>query len=96
MEKPAEILKNNDVVNVSKEIANAIGSTTTFKVEEYFLTKLFQSVSQPGKDVLLQGVESEILRCDGKGWRKGKFNISVTFIPDEPQSPLDDLRQQNL
>ncbi|MFW6296407.1 MAG: KGK domain-containing protein, partial [Halothece sp.] len=38
---------------------------------------------------------------NGKGWQKGKFRIRVAleFIPDEPEnnqpeSPLDDIRQQ--
>jgi KGK domain len=52
------------------------------------------------------GVETEILRLNSKGWQKGKVRIKVTleFCPDEPEieetseiiepkSPLDDLRR---
>lgn len=46
-----------------------------------------------------EGEECEILRAGSKGWQKGKVKINVTleFIPDEPEqtnSPLDDIRQQ--
>lgn len=45
-----------------------------------------------------QGEECEILRSGSKGWQKGKIKINVTlnFIPDEPEdkSPLDDVRQK--
>ena len=45
-----------------------------------------------------QGEKCEILRAGSKGWQKGKIKINVTleFIPDEPEettSPLDDIRQ---
>lgn len=40
----------------------------------------------------------EILKAGSQGWQKGKLQINVTleFIPDEPESeasPLDDIRQ---
>ena len=46
-----------------------------------------------------QGEECEILKAGSNGWQKGrlKINISLEFIPDEPEeikSPLDDVRQQ--
>jgi hypothetical protein len=54
-----------------------------------------------------QGVPCEVLRLDAKGWRKGKVRLAIEFLPDEPEveeipatneieqpeSPLDDLRQ---
>ena len=46
------------------------------------------------------GQECEILRAGSNGWQKGKIKVNVTleFIPDEPEvdkSPLDDLRQDS-
>lgn len=45
-----------------------------------------------------RGEECEILRAGSKGWQKGKIKINVTleFIPDEPEktSPLDDVRKE--
>ena len=47
-----------------------------------------------------QGEECEILRAGSTGWQKGKLKINVTleFIPDEPEdkSPLDDVRQAGM
>ena len=45
-----------------------------------------------------KGEECEILQAGSKGWQKGKMKINITleFIPDEPEekSPLDDVRQE--
>ena len=46
------------------------------------------------------GEKCEILKADALGWQTGKLklkiNLSLEFIPDEPQaeSPLDDVRQE--
>ncbi|GAX42528.1 hypothetical protein NIES4075_35290 [Tolypothrix sp. NIES-4075] len=44
---------------------------------------------------LNEGVDCEILKPGGY-WKRGKLRVRVTleFCPDEPESPLDDLRQQ--
>ncbi|MBE9202568.1 hypothetical protein IQ218_02660 [Synechocystis salina LEGE 06099] len=48
-----------------------------------------------------KGAECRILKAGASGWKKGrvKINVSVEFIPDEPetnkyQSPLDEIRQE--
>ena len=50
---------------------------------------------------LREGEECEILRAGSQGWEKGKIklkmNITLEFIPDEPEenkSPLDDVRKE--
>lgn len=47
------------------------------------------------------GEPCEILKAGASGWQKGtlklKINLSLEFIPDEPEietSPLDDVRQE--
>jgi len=49
--------------------------------------------------LLTEGIDSEILKIASSGWQKGKLkiNVSVEFIPDQPeipeyQSPLDEIR----
>jgi hypothetical protein len=49
--------------------------------------------------LLTEGTDSEILKITSNGWQKGKLkiNVSIEFIPDEPeiseyQSPLDEIR----
>ena len=57
-------------------------------------------------NVLLSGVNCDLLQLDGKGWQKGKLKICFEFIPEEPElvstqdkpvathsSPLDEIRQ---
>ncbi|MGL4758468.1 MAG: KGK domain-containing protein [Patescibacteria group bacterium] len=46
-----------------------------------------------------EGGKCEILRAGSQGWQQGKIkiNVSLEFIPDEPdaiESPLDDVRQE--
>ena len=50
---------------------------------------------------LKDGEECEILRAGSSGWQKGKIklkiNVTLEFIPNEPEaieSPLDDVRQE--
>ena len=70
------------------------------------------SILDPNKNnlkinnVLLSGVNCDLLQLDGKGWQKGKLKICFEFIPEEPElvstqdkpvathsSPLDEIRQ---
>ncbi|WP_373547425.1 KGK domain-containing protein [Chamaesiphon sp.] len=67
------------------------------------------SILDPNKNnlkinnVLLSGVNCDLLQLDGKGWQKGKLKICFEFIPelvstqDKPvvahSSPLDEIRQ---
>lgn len=46
-----------------------------------------------------KGVDCEILKVGGDAWQKGKLkiNVSIEFIPDEPEtspSELDSVRQE--
>jgi KGK domain len=63
------------------------------------------SILDPNKNnlkvnnVLLSGVNCDLLQLDGKGWQKGKLKICFEFIPEENNSiethtsPLDQIRQ---
>jgi hypothetical protein len=41
------------------------------------------------------GINCELLQLGSQQWKKGKLRVNVTveFIPDEVESPLDDVRQ---
>ena len=47
------------------------------------------------KKWITKGIHSEVLQLGNHQWKKGKLRINVTveFIPDEVESPLDDVRQ---
>ncbi len=40
-----------------------------------------------------EGIECHVLQ-QFKGWTKGRARITVEFIPDKEDSPLDDLRKK--
>ena len=43
-----------------------------------------------------EGVDCKMLKAGTNGWQKGKLKIkiSVEFIPDEPESSVDELRRE--
>ncbi|NJL83257.1 MAG: hypothetical protein HC890_10425 [Chloroflexaceae bacterium] len=47
------------------------------------------------KEWIQEGKACEFLQLGGKLWKKGrvKIRITVEFYPQEPESPLDDVRQ---
>lgn len=88
-----QILNENDVVSVS-ETDKTLIKHKTFRPNE-FLTVLFTQLfaNELGKKWCFDGVECEIL-SPSKLWRKGKIKISLEFIPDEYESPLDEIRRE--
>lgn len=48
------------------------------------------------KQWLYEGKNCEVLHLGATSWKKGKLRIKLTveFAPDEPESILDDIRQQ--
>jgi KGK domain len=89
MEGQKEGLDIDDVVSL-KDTESLLGMPNpTFKIKEFckFLTS---KINQKTK--WEEGVEAEVLAA-GKGWRKGKVKLTMQFIPDEPESPLDEIRK---
>jgi hypothetical protein len=41
-----------------------------------------------------EGTEVEILR-PGQTWQRGKLRLRLEFVPDQPESSLDDIRELN-
>lgn len=87
-------LNKDDVLSVDKSNGWVVMSDTTFKVDA-FISQMKSSVqgsSQTLKNELFeQGISCEMLR-PGANWQKGKVKIRLEFCPDEPVSPLDDIR----
>ncbi|MBD1840690.1 hypothetical protein H6F78_19395 [Coleofasciculus sp. FACHB-64] len=40
-----------------------------------------------------EGINCKVLR-PGANWKQGKVRVTLEFCPDEPESPLEDIRQQ--
>ena len=90
-----QLLNDNDVISIkennNEDTDNSLITHNTFKVDE-FLTAIFDQIGYHlGKKWFFEGVKCKIL-SPGKTWRKGTIKISLEFIPDEPESPLDEIR----
>jgi len=86
-----QLLNNTDVISV--EDANKVLIThKTFKVNEFLKAIVDNYLGKDlGKKWCFEGVNCEVL-SPGNIWRKGKIKISLEFIADEPESPLDEIR----
>jgi hypothetical protein len=95
MNKPVK-LDFFDVVSVPK--AKSLMNASTFKVMEvasYLAKQLYSNEnSQPYQEWSNTGVECEVLKMDGNGWKKGKVRISLEFIPDEEEE--EEILEANL
>jgi hypothetical protein len=89
-------LDKNDVLSVdTKEYGWVVLQDQTFKAGD-LITALNHYLPGAGRatEMLLgKGLACEVLK-PGFNWRKGKVKLSLEFCPDEPKSPLDDLRQR--
>lgn len=94
MNRP-QILDSEDVISVAdSDKIVAIINHKTFTVQELlgaFFSKWLNN--DVGKKWLFEGTECQYL-APGKLWKKGKIKISLEFIPDEAESPLDEIRRE--
>ncbi|HBE18503.1 MAG TPA: KGK family protein [Cyanobacteria bacterium UBA11149] len=116
-------LQQNEIVSLDEHSIPILLPHPTFKVSELLkaiITKIINTDNictnaanskrrhhQEIHEWWDEGIDCEVLTCDGKGWQKGKVRLALEFIPDEPEveeisvsnqlflpeSPLDDLRQ---
>ncbi|WP_206815910.1 KGK domain-containing protein [Chroococcus sp. FPU101] len=87
------LLKSDEVISLNDFKDRAILSHKTFKAEEFIYGLLEKMDHDAEKRIKWRdGVECEILSPNA-GWKKGKIRVTLEFIPDEPESILDDIRQ---
>lgn len=87
------LLKSDEVISLNEWKNRVILSHKTFKAEEFICGLLEKMDSDAEKRMKWRdGVECEIL-SPNTGWKKGKIRVTLEFIPDEPESILDDIRQ---
>jgi hypothetical protein len=88
-----ELLNDQDVISVDDKEKIVINHKT-FTVKEFldlFFADYFSD--DTAKKWFFDGVDCELL-APGKNWRKGKIKITLEFIPDEVESPLDEIRRE--
>ena len=88
-------LDKNDVLSIDQPQQGwVVIQYRTFKAGD-FIAEINRYLQGQGnaKDMLFgEGLECEVLR-PGSNWQKGKVRLCLEFCPDQPESPLDDLRQ---
>lgn len=86
----------NSVLDVRFGGSKSLFSSSPFIVSN-LLSKVRASfrmdVTQDEREALFEKGVNCLLLKPGADWQKGKLKISVEFIPDEVDSPLDDIRQ---
>ena len=92
MENQKITLNGDEVLTVSDD-DNILMNHYTYKAEE-LLNAIGNSVNRNKKEKwCIEGVPCEVL-APNQSWQKGKVKISLEFIPDEIESPLDELRKE--
>jgi hypothetical protein len=92
-----ELFEDHQLVK-AKDIKYALNDSFGEPIQKRLVEHLnYRGIKTKGKQSvwLQEGVDCRILRAGVIGWQKGrlKVKVSVEFIPDEPESPLDDIRQ---
>ncbi|MBE9044618.1 KGK family protein [Pleurocapsales cyanobacterium LEGE 10410] len=92
MEETSKNFNGDEVVSIDNEKENILINHRTYKVKD-FLEKLSKNLDyNQGKKWISEGVACEIL-SPNQSWQKGKIKICLQFIPEQPESILDDIRQ---
>lgn len=86
MNQEFETLNHDDVISVDPDDFGHLDVSPTDRVAR-IMNAILDSV---GCD---DAIDCEVLRLGAKGWQKGKVRITLQFCPDQPESPLDDIRQ---
>ena len=88
-----KISLNGDEVLTVNSGDNILIDHHTYRAEE-LINAIGDSVNHRKKEKwCVEGVPCEVL-APNQTWRKGKVKISLVFIPDEIESPLDELRKE--
>lgn len=93
MEENNKIIGNDDVITITEKNDNVLISHHTYQANE-FLNRLGEHIDRHKKEKWIdKGVPCKML-SPNQNWQTGKIKICLQFIPDIPESPLDDVRQE--
>ena len=94
MEETNKFINGEEVISINNKDDNILISHHTYKAGD-FLQELAQNINySKGNKWLFEGIDCEIM-SPNQNWQKGKIKICVQFIPDRPESVLDDIRESN-
>ncbi|GAB4532647.1 MAG: hypothetical protein Tsb0014_17280 [Pleurocapsa sp.] len=94
MEENNKIIGADEVISINEKEDNVLISHHTYQASE-FLNQLGKHIDRHKKEKWInEGVPCKML-SPNQNWQKGKIKICLQFIPDRPDSILDDIRQEN-
>ena len=98
----------NVKISLNKFLQSQDGQSASYNLQQTFKKNGIETDAQMTLFLCTQGADSEILKVASNGWKKGKLkiNVSLEFIPDEPEiqekpesteykSPLDEIRNHH-
>lgn len=87
-------IEPDNVLCVNSNTQRLLINHSTFQVGE-FINRMQDQVGARGEQIkwFREGIDCKILR-PGANWKQGKVRVTLEFCPDEPESPLEDIRQQ--
>jgi len=90
-----EALSQDDVMSIYPEVFQQLNVSNTFKAVHLLESiKVYIGSKTIEASLFDEAINCEVLRLGNKRWQKGKVRIRLEFCPDEPESPLEELRQQ--
>lgn len=94
MQEANKFINSDEVISIDNEEDNVLIGHYTYKAEE-FLNRLGKLIDHNKKEKWIdKGVPCKML-SPNQQWQKGKIKICLQFIPEQPESILDDLRLDN-
>ena len=94
MEEVNKFISGDEVISIENRDDNILLGHHTYKAEE-FLHRLGDHIDRNKKENwIVKGVDCKLL-SPNQNWQKGKIKICLQFIPDQPESILDDIRQES-
>ena len=92
MEETNKFINGDEVISIDDRNDNVLLGHHTYKVEE-FLNRLAEHIDRHKKEKWIdKGVPCKML-SPNHNWQKGRVKICLQFIPEQPESILDDIRQ---
>ncbi|QDZ39433.1 hypothetical protein FRE64_05545 [Euhalothece natronophila Z-M001] len=95
MTNPNNFLDNHDVVHIKNDRFDFDKTTKLEQIKKKmnnWIRERFQKEINQSISIFPDFINNcEVLKQDGKGWRKGKIIIRFEFIPDDPE-PEDDIQ----
>ena len=77
----------NVKISLNKFLQSQDGQSASYNLQQTFKKNGIETDAQMTLFLCTQGADSEILKVASNGWKKGKLkiNVSLEFIPDEPE-----------